>query len=170
MDITEVILADHHEQRRLFAVLDEMHERDPDEILPVWERLQILLEVHARAEELIFYPRLARLGSSSTDEPAEETEDAVHDHNEIRDAITEVADNSVGTEEWWTAVAKVNEVNSEHMGEEEREGLTTFRRAVGLDTRHSMGIEFYVFEARHAKGIRPHDIDPERYVEEARDR
>jgi hypothetical protein len=170
VDITEVILADHHEQRRLFATLDEMHDCEAEQVGPVWERLHILLEVHARAEELIFYPVLARLGSSASDEPAEETEDAVHDHNEIRDALSEVGEHGVGSERWWAAVAKVNEVNSDHMGEEEREGLTTFRKEVGLDVRHSMGIEFYVFEARHAKGIRPRDLDPESYVEEARDR
>ena len=54
-----------------------------------------------------------------------ETLDAISDHNEIRDAVTEVARHQVGTGEWFAAVAAANLANSDHMAEEEREGLTT---------------------------------------------
>ncbi len=58
MDIVEVILNDHHEQRRRFALLDEMHECETSDLEPVWNQLRILLEVHAKAEEELFYPAL----------------------------------------------------------------------------------------------------------------
>lgn len=92
MDITEVILHDHHEQRRMFAVLEEIDRSDEDALSAVWKRLRILLEVHAEAEENLFYPRLLKLQRDllAQESPAEETEDAIHDHNGIRDAIAAV--------------------------------------------------------------------------------
>ncbi len=88
MDIVELILSDHHEQRRMFAVLDEAGQ-DPARLGPVWNRLSVLLEVHAEAEERLFYPRLLGLGEGAggTDSARDETADAIHDHNDIRDGI-----------------------------------------------------------------------------------
>jgi hypothetical protein len=167
MDITEVILSDHHEQRRMFAMLDDMHTSDSQQLAPVWERLRVLLEVHAKAEELLFYPRLLDLGNGAGEKgsPEAETSDAVHDHNEIRDAIQDVATHRTGSNDWWQAIAKVNQVNGDHMAEEEREGLADFRQHADLETRHSLAVAFCAFEATHAAGIQPHDIDPDTYIQ-----
>ncbi|MFS0716718.1 hemerythrin domain-containing protein [Arthrobacter sp. 1P04PC] len=167
MDITDVILNDHHDQRRMFAILEEMRGAAPADLAAVWGRLQILLEVHAKAEEELFYPELLALGTGEggKDSPEDETTDAIHDHNEIRDAIADVGRHDAGSDEWWAAVAKVNEANSEHMGEEEREGLTDFRLHADLDLRHKLAVSFYAFEAAHAGGIKAHDVDPDEYVE-----
>ena len=123
MDITEVILNDHHEQRRMFGMLEEIDPADTEALNSVWTRLRILLEVHAAAEEKLFYPRLVKLQKDLIEQesPGEETEDAIHDHNEIRDAIAGVTGQDVGSTEWQRAVAHVNEVNSDHMAEEERQ-------------------------------------------------
>ncbi len=97
MDITDLILRDHDEQRRMFALLDELGD-DPARLAPVWQRLAVLLEVHADAEERLFYPRLLRAGqgAADADSPEEETEDAVRDHNEIRDGVRGAARHPVG--------------------------------------------------------------------------
>lgn len=168
MDITEVILHDHHEQRRMFGMLEEIDPAQTDALGSVWKRLRILLEVHAKAEEELFYPRLLKLQRDLIEQesPGEETEDAIHDHNEIRDAIAGVDPHPVGSLDWLRAVAEVNEVNSDHMAEEERQGLTDFRRHVDREERHRIAVAFAAFEAEHAGGITPRDVDPEEYVEE----
>jgi len=94
----------------------------------------------------------------------EETLDAIHDHNEIRDAVTEVARHQVGTDEWYAAVAAANLANSDHMAEEEREGLTDFRRLAGLQRRHQLAVAFAAFEARNYAGVPAVDKDPTTYV------
>ena len=167
MDITEVILHDHHEQRRMFGMLEEIEPAETEALESVWNRLRILLEVHAKAEEQLFYPRLLKLQQDLIEQesPGEETEDAIHDHNEIRDAIAGVAAHPVGSLDWLRAVANVNEVNSDHMAEEERQGLTDFRRHVDREERHRIAVAFAAFEAEHAGGITPHDLNPEEYVE-----
>jgi hypothetical protein len=50
------------------------------------------------------------------------------------------------------------------MGEEEREGLTDFRRLASLQRRHELAVRFAEFEARHYAGVDPVDKDPETYV------
>ena len=88
MDITEIILADHEEQRRLFARIDEVDQSDTQTLQVLWNRLSAMLEVHAEAEEVYFYPALLKLGERLKDSTeAEETIDAIGDHNEIRDGI-----------------------------------------------------------------------------------
>ena len=168
MDIVEVILNDHHEQRRLFALLDEMHASETSSLDAVWKRMRILLEVHAKAEEELFYPELLGLGKGAggKDSAEDETTDAIHDHNEIRDAISDVDRHPTGTADWWAALAKVNEANGDHMAEEEREGLTDFRQHASLELRHRLGLAFAIFESEHAGGIAPQDVSPEEYIRE----
>ena len=167
MDITELILSDHHEQRRMFAILDEAG-HDPARLTPLWQRLSVLLEVHAAAEERLFYPRLLAVGTGAdgADSPAEETTDAVRDHNDIRDGIRRAARHKVGSQDWWQAVADTRVANSDHVAEEEREALADFRRHASPQARHDLGVEFAVYEAAHAGGIPLADQDPDRYVQE----
>ncbi len=170
MDITQLILDDHHEQRRLFAILEQVDRADTGTLEAIWARLSAFLEVHAAAEEEIFYPELLRVGMSAGglgSSAEEETLDAIHDHNDIRDAIAAVAGHQVGGSEWFSAVAAVNRANGDHMAEEEREGLTDFRRRAGLQLRHRLAVAFAAFEARHFAGVPAVDKNPEVYVREA---
>lgn len=167
MDITELILTDHHEQRRMFALLDDVDSSDTAAVAAIWARLRVLLEVHAAAEEALFYPQLMRLGTGagSKDSAAAETRDAVHDHNDIRDAIAALDEHEVASTSWWQALATAREANSDHMGEEERESLADFRRHAGLELRHDVAVRFATYEALHAQGISAKDQDPEEYIE-----
>jgi len=168
VDITQLILDDHHEQRRLFAILEQIDRGDTGVLSAVWSRLAAFLELHAAAEEEIFYPALLQVGLAAhrTAGVEGETLDAIHDHNEIRDAITEVVRRQVGTDEWFGAVGAVNLANSDHMAEEEREGLTDFRRLAGLQRRHQLAVAFAAFEARNFAGVPVVDKDPVAYVRE----
>jgi hypothetical protein len=168
VDITEEILRQHDEQRHMFALLDEIDPDDTESLGAVWERLAVLLEVHAEGEERLFYPKLLTVGQGPTDEegPDDEVQDAIKDHNEIRDAVGKANGAQVGTDEWWDAVRKAREENDDHMGEEEREDLPDFRRHASLQDRHDIGRAFAVFCCRHSAGIEPKDKDPEQYVEQ----
>jgi hypothetical protein len=169
VDITQLVLDDHHEQRRLFAILEQIDRSDTEALSAVWGRLAAFLEVHAAAEEAIFYPALLQVGIAGKRRGGveDETLDAIHDHNEIRDAVAEVARHAVGSDDWYAAVAGANLANSDHMAEEEREGLTDFRRLAGLQQRHSLAVTFAAYEARNVAGVQPVDRDPAGYVSEA---
>jgi hypothetical protein len=169
MDVTQLILDDHREQRRLFAILEQVDPADTGALAAVWGRLATFLEVHAQAEEEIFYPELLKVGrrAGHLGSAEEETLDAIRDHNDIRDTIAAVAGHNIGSDQWYEAVAAVNAANGDHMAEEEREGLTDFRREASLQRRHELAVAFAAFEARHFSGVEPVDKDPASYVHEA---
>ena len=52
------------------------------------------------------------------------------------------------------------------MAEEERQGLTDFRRHADLELRHRLGVEFLQFESEHltGDGVVPIDRDVDAYV------
>src|SRR5882724_10745758 len=135
VDITELILDDHREQRRLFAILEQIDRADIGVLSAIWDRLASFLELHAAAEEAIFYPSLLQVGVAAhrTAGVEGETLDAIHDH----------------------------------MAEEEREGLTDFRRLAGLQRRHQLAVAFAAYEARNFAGVPAVDKDPGTYVREA---
>ncbi|MEH0933788.1 hemerythrin domain-containing protein [Micromonospora psammae] len=163
-DITALIMDDHAAFRRGFARLDDA--RDEAELLAVWEALALQLEIHAEAEEAILYPYLVRHG----DDGVEETEDAIGDHNKIRDAIATSKLHPVGSDEWWAGVWQARRENSEHLAEEEDEALPDFRRHAGVELRAELGARWLTFHGEHKNGrnLRFADKDPQRYVEEHR--
>lgn len=166
MDITEIILTQHDEQRRGFAALDDVDRGDVDTLTALWSRLEVLLEVHADAEERFFYPRLLELGTGigAANGPKDEVTDAISDHNEIREGIRKARAAAPGSDQWWDAVRECREANSEHMAEEERDDLADFRRNADLQLRHDIAAQFLAYEGRHPQGVEPVDTDPERYV------
>ena len=169
MDITQLILDDHAEQRRLFAIIEQIDPKDVDALSAVWGRLSAFLDVHAEAEERFFYPQLLKRGEGANDAEGGtvegETEDAIEDHNKLRDAVKAVAKHKVGTKAWFDAVGEANVVNSKHMGEEERQGLTDFRMNAPIKVRHDLAVQFAAFEAEHITGIKPVNKNPETYIE-----
>ncbi len=168
MDITDLILDDHRELRRLFSILEQIDPSDKDALSAVWARTHALLDTHAESEERFFYPRLLNVGegANDSDSAADETKDAIKDHNEIRDAAADVEKYEVASTKWLQAVEKANLANSKHMAEEERQGLTDFRAHASLNERHSLGIRFIAFDAKHVTGVAPVDKDPRKYVNE----
>ncbi|WP_339914790.1 hemerythrin domain-containing protein [uncultured Brevundimonas sp.] len=169
MDITQLILDDHAEQRRLFSILEQIDAGDTEALTAVWGRLSAFLDAHAEAEERFFYPELLKVGEAANDAEGDdagpETVDAIEDHNKLRDAVRAVGEHRVGSKAWVEAVGEANVVNSKHMGEEERQGLTDFRRNAPLETRHALGVRFAAFVATHITGVRPVNKEPEAYVD-----
>lgn len=164
MDITDLILADHHAQRRAFARLDDTPAQDVDSLGLLWNELAHFLEVHAAAEEAVFYPELLRLA----DPDGAETKDAIGDHNDIRQGIEQAARHPVGSDGWWQGVWKAREANTEHMGEEEDEGLVSFRKAATLAKRDELGRLFEVAKTRPvAPQLDQQDKDPQAYIRQA---
>jgi len=169
MDICQLILDDHAEQRRLFGLIEQIDPKDTEALSAVWTRLAAFLDAHAEAEERHFYLDLLKKGEGANDADdgtvEGETEDAITDHNKLRDAVKAVDQHQVGTQAWIDAVGEANVVNSKHMGEEERQGLTDFRRNVSLKDRHDLGVKYAAFQARHITGVKPVNKDVDAYID-----
>ncbi|EOM76868.1 hemerythrin domain-containing protein [Rhodococcus rhodnii] len=165
-DITDLIMEDHAWFREQFARLDLLRgdaASDAEALHTVWRPLADRLDLHAAAEEEIFYPQLLRVGE---EDPAAETLDAIGDHNDIRDGVRDADAAPIGGDAWWDGVTRTRLANDEHMAEEEREGLADFRRTAAAGLRESLGRRFttYFEQHPHAETVR-RDLDPETYVD-----
>jgi hypothetical protein len=161
--VTDLIRTDHDWFRAHFAAV-EIAREDIDTLTALWTDLAARLEVHAAAEEALFYPRLLKDDSDAV----EDTEDAIRDHNDIRDAIRDAQQHSIGDERWWKAVHATNKANTEHMEEEEEGPLREFDEVASSGEQADVAASFAAFEIEHtgARGISIEDKDPERYIEE----
>ncbi len=163
-DITDLILAEHEQFRRQFIALwDVRPSGDARTVAAAWQPLADLLEVHASAEEEIFYPVLLKRGSTGA---PDETNDAIGDHNEIRDAIRAATGAAPDSHAWWEAVRACRKANDDHLAEEERDVIPDFREHSDQDLRDRLGVEWVAFHAEHrgARGVSGDDIDPDEYV------
>jgi len=168
-DITALILADHHTFRLGFARLDDAHD-DTELAAAIWQPLALHLDIHAEAEETILYPHLLRAadrtGGVAAENAEEETDDAIRDHNKIRDAVAEAARHPVGSPPWWSAVWTARRENTEHLAEEEDEVLPDFRRRVSFALRAELAAKWITFFGEHPQGagLTFADKDPQRYI------
>ena len=161
MDIADLVLEDHHRQRKTFALLDETDPVNHPRLAAIWGDLADILETHAAAEEAVLCPRVLEL----SDPDASETEDAIGDHNDIRDAIADVAAEPVGSDAWWKAVGAAPSANTEHMGEEEDKVLPHLRRRAAIAPRTGLGLEPAKTSARKAR-LDISDKEPDDFVAE----
>lgn len=163
-DIVDLIFEDHEWFRRHFFYLDDA--KSTDELTAIWAPLATRLDTHADAEETVFYPVLLQQGKAG--DPEDETEDAIHDHNAIRDAVAEAARHQVGSEGWFEAVGKARTENGEHLDEEEREALPDFIKSSTPQLRHELAMQWLQFYYQHpnGKGVDTSDKDPKTYLEQ----
>lgn len=160
LDIAAIIEREHVAFRRQFDALRGLS--DAQQLSDAWTALLNQLEIHAAGEESILYPHLV----GAAEEGAEDTERAVHDHNEIRDSLRAVDAEPVGSDAWWTAVQAAQEVNEQHLQEEERDVLPAFRRSVEGARREELGQQWVAFYDEHneARGLSSDGTDPQDVV------
>ncbi|WP_375484757.1 hemerythrin domain-containing protein [uncultured Jatrophihabitans sp.] len=157
-EITSLVMTEHDSFRRAFADLGEA-----DDLEKAWGELADRLEVHAVAEERLFYPVLA----DEADDGVADGKAAVREHNDIRQAVRAVADHEPGADSWWAAVGQAQQVNGDHMAEEEREFIPEFKEAVDSERRDELGLEWLKLhdEHEHAAGLTGDDADPQTVVD-----
>jgi len=157
LDIVALIYEDHDWFRRHFFYLDQAS--DPADLVAIWEPLGTLLDIHAEAEEVVFYPALLR--AVSADDPKDETVDAIKDHNKIRDAVAEANRQPPGSDAWRAAVHTARKENGEHLDEEERDALPDFLRNSSAELRHALALKWLRFYHLHPPGNSPAESDLE---------
>ncbi|MDP9406331.1 MAG: Rieske 2Fe-2S domain-containing protein [Actinomycetota bacterium] len=161
-DITVVIEREHEALRRQFR--DLKRDSGAGEVEQAWRALVQLLEIHASGEEVLLYPHLVK----AVEEGAEESHDAVHDHNRIRDSLRAVERHPVGTDSWWAAIELARRVNEDHLREEESTILPSFRRNVPRHRREELGQQWVLFHEEHqeARGLSGEDTEPRAVIDQ----
>ena len=164
-DVTRLVLLDHETLRRHFADLDDAQASGQlSAVTAAWKPLADLLDLHAETEEQVFYPELLAVGTHAEDE----TEDAIDDHNKIRDAVRDAASREPGSAEWWEAVGRARTENSKHIAEEERGALSDLRLNADANRREELGLRWLEFRAAHERPsqVAAEDKDADDYIRE----
>ena len=122
----------------------------------VWSRLAGLLELHAEAEEEICYPAVFGPGPDA----AAQMQDAIADHDDIREAIAEARLHAVGSPAWWRAAATAVRAGRDHVAQEERGVLAAFGRRAAPELRTELGLQWAAFTAARAGDAVPDHAHP----------
>jgi len=158
-DVIELIMADHRRIRRLCQALDDAvswsGSSGPDWIpAHVWQRLASLLDAHMRAEE-----EICHLPMYAGHAHAAERWEAVADHDDIREAISEARLRPAGSRLWGAAVGAALVITAGHLDREERGPLAaslprlTMRQRRELGTQYAGFITAWTLDAAGAAGI-----------------
>jgi hypothetical protein len=164
-DVTRLIETDHETLRRHFADLDDAQASgEVSAIGAAWKPLADLLDLHAECEEVVFYPTLLEVGHHAEDE----ADDAIDDHNKIRDAVRDASRCEVATDDWWEAVGRARTENSKHIAEEERQALPDFRLHADVARRDQVGRRWLEFRAARERpsNVDTDDKDADEYIAE----
>lgn len=156
VDVIELIMADHRRIRRLrnalFDTVPYSDDHSPGWVLvPVWQRTAGLLEAHCRAEEEICYPSMFSSGPSAT----EQRQEAIADHDDIREAVGEASVHRVGSALWWRAVRDALAVSADHVDREERGVLADWRLRSTMSRRRELGRQWSAFIAAWTQDSAP---------------
>jgi Hemerythrin HHE cation binding domain len=162
-DIVELIFQDHIWLRRQFFYLDDATSNE--DLAAIWTPLALRLDIHADAEETVFYPALLKKGKAG--DPEDETEDAIDDHNKIRNAVAESRKHEVGSTVWYEAVGQARTENGKHLDEEEREAMPDFIKSASPELRRELAMSWLKFYRDHVdgEGVDTSDKDAEEYIQ-----
>lgn len=130
MRATELLARDHRAVRDLFLQFERTSPDDGAARQDLFDRIVDELDVHARAEEEVFYPAL-RTASRRID-------DAEAGHQHLRSVIGEAQGREPASEEFTAGVRRIKQVVLAHVAEEEQ-GIFLDAERLGADALEQLG-------------------------------
>ncbi len=116
MDLYEMLKRDHMKAKRLFERLAEASEDAEKTRERLFAELKEELELHTQVEERHFYPALR-----DHDETRELIEEALDEHNAVKEMLQELTAGEVTDEAWTEQLSELQEDVEHHVEEEETE-------------------------------------------------
>jgi hemerythrin-like domain-containing protein len=149
MDIYSLMKKDHQEVASLFRRL-QAAEGFSETSEQLFAQLREEIEFHTHAEERVFYPALRE--AEGTQELVEE---AVDDHELIRELLDELATSHMGDEAWNEKLEVLEEHVEEHVEEEESDLFDVARQLFNAEQAVELAQRWQTAKqermARHAK-------------------
>lgn len=137
MDIYGVLKQEHEQVKSLLQTLSKTGEGAVKTREGNFEKLKVALTAHSRAEEGVFYRRLAQ---------EEDTRDLVlegeEEHHAVDRLLEEMQGMEVGDERWTAKLSVLKEQIEHHIDEEEDELFAKARKALAKDESRSLAEDF----------------------------
>lgn len=142
MSIIDMIKRDHDEARELMETITLEH--DAREAAETFEELKTALLAHAKTEEEVLYPALAR-----QEETHELVLEAKEEHT-LAEQLLDELERGDSSDEAWHAKFVVLKTNVEHhMREEEKELLPKMKKMLNREDMDVLAEDFEEAKARH---------------------
>lgn len=146
-DVVDLIMNDHRELERLFALLRDQ----PDTRATTVPVMVALLTAHSRAEEAEVYPAAMAAGI------ADDVEHSQKEHLEADQLAADVAASDVDAADFDDKLEKLIDAVKHHVQEEESTVLPGLRAGLGSNRLAELGQAFLASRAEHL-GEMPADI------------
>lgn len=140
-DILELIEADHRKVEKLFVELENT--KATKKTYEIFNQIYKELNLHAQAEELVFYPAMQEY-----DETQEYIEEAEKEHNSVKILLEQMKSLKPDDAEFETKIKHLVESVKHHVEEEESEIFEVVRECMDEEDLAQLGKEFQDAKAR----------------------
>jgi hemerythrin superfamily protein len=133
MNAIDLLKDDHREVERLFSEFLAAEDAEADQREDVFQQIEKELLIHGDIEEQIFYPAVA-------DFAGKDVEEALQEHQEVRQAIAELLTIEIDDEEFEPKLIALMEQVQHHVQEEEAANglLESARRKLSSEQLQTM--------------------------------
>lgn len=140
-DILTLIEADHRKAEQLMTELENT--KDSKKTQSLFKEIYKELTLHAKAEELVFYPAMEEY-----DETEEYIEEAEQEHDSVKVLLEEMKKLQPGDAEFQAKFEALKEAVNHHVEEEESEIFEVVRECMEEDELKELGQEFQAAKTR----------------------
>lgn len=144
-DILTQIKADHEKVERLFEQLEKAH---GSQAINCFNEIYKELSLHARAEELVFYPAMLNY-----DETKKYIEEAESEHNSAKILLEQMKAFNPEVDEFKTKFHYLKETILHHVKEEESEIFSAVQKRMSKEELQQLGQEFQAAKAREESDV-----------------
>lgn len=140
-DVLALIEADHRKVEELFAELESA--KDAKKGQQIFKEIYKELTLHAKAEELVFYPAMQEY-----DEAQEYIEEAEEEHNSVKILLEQMKGLKSNDAEFQTKMKHLKESVTHHVEEEESEIFEVVRECMDEEELQELAQEFKAAKTR----------------------
>lgn len=140
-DILALIEADHRKVEELFAEFEGT--KDAKKSQQIFNQIYKELTLHAKAEELVFYPAMQEY-----DEAQEYIEEAEEEHDSAKVLLEQMKALKPKDAEFQTKMQQLKESVTHHVGEEESEIFDVVRECMDDEELKALAQEFKAAKTR----------------------
>ncbi|MGV0107071.1 Hemerythrin HHE cation binding domain protein [Nostoc sp. DSM 114160] len=144
-DILSLIEAEHRQIEKLFA---EAEKAKGAKLVEQFNQIYIEAILHARTEELVFYPALREY-----EETEEYVEEAEEEHEEISVILEEIKALKPNNPEFKEKMSELKETLEHHVKEEESEIFNAVRECMSEQELTELGQEFEETKAKLVSNV-----------------
>ncbi|MDZ7953935.1 hemerythrin domain-containing protein [Nostoc sp. DedQUE09] len=144
-DILSLIEAEHRQVEKLFA---EAEKAKGAKLVEQFNQIYIELILHARTEELVFYPALREY-----EETEQYIEEAEEEHEEVSVILEEIKGLKPTKPEFKEKMSELKEILEHHVEEEESEIFNAVRECMSDQELTELGQEFQETKAKLVSNV-----------------